>query len=86
MTATQPWVTSREQRWVSSRERSSLDRLVRTGVFPSRSRAIQDAVQERLRRLSRDRLARECAKLDPVAEAHLADEGMALEPEQWPEY
>ena len=63
-----------------------LDRLVRTGVFPSRSRAIQDAVQERLKRISRDRLARECAKLDPVAEAHLAEEGMALEAEQWPEY
>ena len=63
-----------------------LDRLVRTGVFPSRSRAIQDAVQERLRRISRDRLARECAKLNPIAEAHLAEEGMALEPERWPEY
>ena len=63
-----------------------LDRLVRTGVFPSRSRAIQDAVQERLRRISRDRLARECAKLNPIAESHLAEEGMALEAEQWPEY
>ena len=41
-----------------------LDRLVVEGVYPSRSRAIQEALEERLSRLSRDRLARECAKLD----------------------
>jgi Arc/MetJ-type ribon-helix-helix transcriptional regulator len=38
-----------------------LDRLVVKGVYPSRSRAIQDALDERLARLSRDRLAKECA-------------------------
>ena len=63
-----------------------LDRLVNKGVFPSRSRAIQDAVRERLDRISRDRLARECAKLDRRFEASLAEEGMALEAEQWPNY
>ena len=63
-----------------------LDRLVNKGVFPSRSRAIQDAVRERLDRISRDRLARECAKLDREFEASLAEEGMALEAEQWPNY
>ena len=63
-----------------------LDRLVAEGVYSSRSRAIQQAVEERLARLSRDRLARECAKLDPVDESALAEEGMALETEQWPEY
>jgi len=34
-----------------------LDRLVEQGAYPSRSRAIQDAVDERLARLTRDRLA-----------------------------
>jgi Arc/MetJ-type ribon-helix-helix transcriptional regulator len=63
-----------------------LDRLVEQGVYPSRSRAIQEALDERLSRLARDRLARECAKLDPEHEAALADEAMAEEAEQWPEY
>ena len=63
-----------------------LDRLVEQGAYPSRSRAIQDAVDERLARLTRDRLARECAKLDPEYEAALVEEGMGSEAEQWPEY
>ena len=63
-----------------------LDRLVEQGAYPSRSRAIQDAVDETLARLTRDRLARECAKLDPEYEAALAEEGMGSEAEQWPEY
>ena len=63
-----------------------LDRLVCEGVYPSRSRAIQEALEERLARLSRDRLARECAKLDPQYETSLAEEGMSSEAEQWPAY
>ena len=63
-----------------------LDQLVEEGVYPSRSRAIQEALEERLSRLSRDRLARECAKLDPKYESALAEEGMGLEADQWPEY
>ena len=63
-----------------------LDQLVDEGVFPSRSRAIQEALEERLSRLSRDRLAKECAKLDPEYESALAEEGMGLEADQWPEY
>jgi Arc/MetJ-type ribon-helix-helix transcriptional regulator len=63
-----------------------LDRLVERGVYPSRSRAIQEAIDDRLSRLSRDRLARECAKLDPEFEAALAEEGLKEETEQWPEY
>ncbi len=63
-----------------------LDRLVVEGVYPSRSRAIQEALEERLSRLSRDRLARECAKLDSGYESALAEEGMVSEVEQWPEY
>ena len=63
-----------------------LDRLVGEGVYPSRSRAIQEALEERLARLSRDRLARECMKLDPEYEAAMAEEGMSSEAEQWPAY
>jgi Arc/MetJ-type ribon-helix-helix transcriptional regulator len=64
----------------------SLDRLVDEGVYPSRSRAIQEALEERLSRFTRDRLARECAKLDPEYEAALAEEGLSSEVELWPEY
>ena len=62
-----------------------VDRMVREGEYPSRSRAIQDALQEWIRRVSRDRLARECAKLDPAREIQLADEGMAVDGDQWPQ-
>lgn len=63
-----------------------VDRLVREQVYPNRSRAIQDAVADRLRRMDRGRLARECAKLDPKFEQALAEEGMGSEIAQWPEY
>lgn len=63
-----------------------LDRLVRNRVFPNRSKAIQDAVEEKLEKLERNRLARECAKLNPGVEQAMAEEGMEEELEQWPEY
>ena len=63
-----------------------LDRLVRERVFPNRSKAIQDAVEEKLEKLERNRLARECAKLNPGAEQAMAEEGMEEELGQWPEY
>ena len=63
-----------------------LDQLVRDRVFPSRSKAIQDAVEEKLKKLERSRLARECSMLDPVVERAIAEEGMGEELEQWPQY
>jgi len=63
-----------------------LDRLVRRHVFPNRSRAIQEAVREKVTRLSFNRLANECAKLDPKSEQALAEEGMSKEVASWPEY
>jgi metal-responsive CopG/Arc/MetJ family transcriptional regulator len=63
-----------------------LDRLVRDRVFPNRSKAIQNAVEEKLNKLERSRLAGECAKLDPHAEQVMAEEGMGEELERWPEY
>lgn len=63
-----------------------LDHLVRARAFPSRSRAIEEAVREKLDRMERGRLARECAKLDPSEEKALADEGLADELAEWPEY
>ena len=63
-----------------------LDRLVMQQVFPSRSNAIQVAIQEKIERLDRTRLARECAKLDPREEQALAEEGVAQELAEWPAY
>ena len=63
-----------------------LDSLVKKGVFPNRSKAIQQAVQEKLEHLDRNRLARECANLDPAFEKAIAEEGLAEELSQWPEY
>jgi metal-responsive CopG/Arc/MetJ family transcriptional regulator len=63
-----------------------LDRLVKKDVFPNRSQAIQAAVEEKLERLERSRLARECANLDPSFEKSLAEEGLSEELSGWPEY
>jgi Arc/MetJ-type ribon-helix-helix transcriptional regulator len=62
-----------------------IDRLVGEGLFPNRSKAIESAVQERLARIHRSRLAVECAKLDKAEEQALAEEGYVGESE-WPEY
>lgn len=63
-----------------------IDRLVANGLYPNRSQAIQAAVDERLAKLDRSRLARECAKLNRDEEQALAEEGMSQEAAEWPEY
>jgi metal-responsive CopG/Arc/MetJ family transcriptional regulator len=63
-----------------------IDELVKQSMFPSRSQAIQEAVEEKLVRLKQSRLARECAKLDPAYEKALADEGLSEDLSEWPEY
>ena len=63
-----------------------VDSLVSKRVFPNRSRAIAEAVREKLQRLNRDRLASECAKLDPKYEQKMAEEGMESDLGEWPEY
>jgi Arc/MetJ-type ribon-helix-helix transcriptional regulator len=64
----------------------TLDHLVAKRRFTNRSQAIENAVAEKLARLARTRLARECAKLDPKEEKALAEEGLAGGSEIWPEY
>jgi metal-responsive CopG/Arc/MetJ family transcriptional regulator len=63
-----------------------VDRLVAERKFPSRSRAIQLAVKAQLDRLDRSRLARECAKLDPLFEQSLAEESASYDLNSWPQY
>jgi metal-responsive CopG/Arc/MetJ family transcriptional regulator len=63
-----------------------VDELVKAAQFPSRSQAIETALAEKLERIERKRLARECARLDPNEERAFADEGLAVDRETWPEY
>lgn len=63
-----------------------VDELVTQKVFPNRSRAVQAALAEKIARLERSRLARECARLEPAYEQALADEGFGQELDHWPEY
>ena len=65
---------------------AEVDALVKKRMFPNRSRAIQEAVKEKLSRLNHSLLAQECAKLDPKYEKALADEGLTEDLSEWPEY
>ena len=63
-----------------------IDILIKSNYFPNRSKAIQEAVAEKLVRLEKSRLAQECAKLAPEFEQSMAEEGFTAEMEIWPEY
>ena len=63
-----------------------VDYLVKSGVFPNRSQAIQIAVQEKVAKIDQNRLERECAKLDKIEEQTMADFGLASEVSEWQVY
>jgi metal-responsive CopG/Arc/MetJ family transcriptional regulator len=65
---------------------SKVDLLVSQRVFPNRSKAIQEALTDKLSLLRQTRLASECAKLNPQIEQQLAEEGIEEELIQWPTY
>jgi metal-responsive CopG/Arc/MetJ family transcriptional regulator len=65
---------------------AEVDRLVVQRVFPNRSKAIQSALEDKILRLGRTRLARELALLDPQEEQQMAEEGLDQELSEWPEY
>jgi Arc/MetJ-type ribon-helix-helix transcriptional regulator len=65
---------------------SKVDLLVSQRVFPNRSKAIQEALIDKLSLLRQTRLAIECAKLDPQVEQQLAEEGIDGDLTQWPIY
>jgi Arc/MetJ-type ribon-helix-helix transcriptional regulator len=52
-----------------------IDRLVSKHIFQNRSQAVQ-AVGDKLQRIKRNRLSKECAKLDPAFEKAIAEEGL----------
>jgi metal-responsive CopG/Arc/MetJ family transcriptional regulator len=63
-----------------------LDRLVKSRSFRSRSQVVQEAVSEKISRMDKSALAKECAKLDRTFEQAMADEGLATEVAAWPKY
>ena len=61
-----------------------IDRGVKSGLYRNRSRAIEEAVREKLDRHRRRRLSVEARKLDRKEERALAEEGMTGEEATWP--
>ncbi len=76
--------TSKVAITISETTLREVERWVKQGRYPNRSRAIQAALEEKLRRDKRRRLIEEAAKLDPVEEQAMAEEGMG--DETWPAY
>ncbi len=58
---------------VESQLLRKVDDLVNAGVFANRSQLIQTAIEEKVSRLAKNRLARECAKLDKSEEQAFAE-------------
>jgi Arc/MetJ-type ribon-helix-helix transcriptional regulator len=71
---------------IDARLLEQVDALVARQQFRNRSQAVEAALADKLRRLARTRLARECARLDPSEEKRVADEGLAGALDAWPEY
>lgn len=71
---------------LDERSIGELDRLVEENIFQNRSQAVQEAVSEKLQRLKKTRLAEESAKLNPTFEREVAEEGLAVDVKEWPEY
>lgn len=71
---------------IDSKLLAELDQLVAQQVFPNRSKAIQEALVDKLGRMRRQRLARESAKLVLADEQALAEEGFDEDMKVWPEY
>jgi metal-responsive CopG/Arc/MetJ family transcriptional regulator len=63
-----------------------IDRLVRQRTFSNRSQAIEQAIEEKLSRLDRSRLAKEASKLNPEFEKKLSEEGLEKDRTEWPEF
>lgn len=68
---------------IDSEAALKLDELVASKAYPSRSRVIQEAVADKLARISRSRLAEQCALLDTEEERKMAEEFSPGEIELW---
>ncbi len=60
-----------------------IDRGIKTGQLKNRSRAIQEAVREKIERQRQTPLVAEAKKLDRQEEQALVEEGMTGEGNEW---
>ncbi len=80
-------LTSKIAITIDTRILKRLDFLVKTDIFPNRSRLIREAIIEKLARIEKENhFLKECSKLDPEFEQAMAEEGFASELAEWPEY
>ena len=63
-----------------------LDSLVNNKIFPSRGKAIEEAVRKMVYSVQHTILERECRKLNIEEERALAEEGLSRGNDLWPEY
>lgn len=71
---------------LDSRLLREVDELVDENHFPNRSQLVEAAVAEKIARVRKVRLTRECAKLDRAEEVRIAEEGLSDDSAAWPEY
>ncbi len=65
---------------------NKIDHFIRNKKFKNRSHAVSQSVLEAIEKLEHNRLAIECAKLDPTMERNLADQGLLEDSKEWPEF
>ena len=71
---------------IDKRVLNRIDRLVENRIFTNRSRAIQTAIEEKISKLDKSRLAVESAKLNKAEEQQLSEESSQTDLTEWPEY
>ena len=65
---------------------SRVDKLVEKKMFANRSKAFQTAIEEKISKLDKSRLAIESAKLNKAEERQLSEESLKMDLTEWPEY
>ncbi len=71
---------------IDKRVLKRIDRLVENRIFTNRSRAIQTAIEEKISKIDKSRLAVESAKLNKAEEQQLSEESSQTDLTEWPEY
>lgn len=71
---------------IDKRVLNRIDRLVENKIFTNRSRAIQTAIEEKISKIDKSRLAIESAKLNKAEEQQLSEESSQTDLTEWPEY
>ena len=71
---------------IDKRVLKRIDKLVENRIFTNRSRAIQTAIEEKISKIDKTRLAVESAKLNKAEEQQLSEESLQTDLTEWAEY